>query len=51
MSPLNVYRHNRRSRPGNSRSHRGGRTGEDQPAEAWLARAKRKPLDELVEGR
>jgi len=28
-----------------------GRTGEDRPAEAWLARARRKPLDELVERR
>jgi nitroreductase len=27
------------------------RTGEDRPAEAWLARAKRKPLGELVERR
>jgi nitroreductase len=28
-----------------------GRTGEDRAAEAWLARARRKPLDELVERR
>jgi nitroreductase len=28
-----------------------GRTGGDRPAEKWLARAKRKPLDELVERR
>ena len=28
-----------------------GRTGADRPAEKWLARAKRKPLKELVERR
>jgi nitroreductase len=28
-----------------------GRTGGDRPAERWLARAKRKPLDALVERR
>ena len=28
-----------------------GRTGADRPAEEWLRRAKRKPLDELVERR
>jgi nitroreductase len=28
-----------------------GRTGVDRPAEKWLARAKRKPLEELVERR
>ena len=28
-----------------------GRTGADRPPDAWLARAKRKPLDELVERR
>ena len=28
-----------------------GRMGADRPAEAWLARARRKPLDEVVERR